>query len=297
VAQPVVTRRLDVFRGSDPLLETHGSKTTLTDKGKNVIPFVRRMLQEYDDLTSYLKNKRAVPDVVRVGTGSSASQFFLARAIPMFHHEQPTWEVETRVTRGEERIAGVVNGRFDLAIVSHDRLQIEDTARNVGSDGSLLTVTELAQLRICVLARKGTPEGEQIKLALTSQPLPSSMLCRLKLVGLDRQSGVRRQIEQKFSASSTRPRFSGDAGGWLAIKEYARQGLGAGIFPAALLSQEDISEFVVRTLSNDIAIRYVIVCRGDQETDGSRALLEALQKAAQLHQEELRRRWSRLMDL
>jgi DNA-binding transcriptional LysR family regulator len=123
------------------------------------------------------------------------------------------------------------------------------------------------------------------------------MLCRLKLVGLDRQSGVRRQIEQKFSASSTRPRFSGDAGGWLAIKEYARQGLGAGIFPAALLSQEDISEFVVRTLSNDIAIRYVIVCRGDQETDGSRALLEALQKAAQLHQEELRRRWSRLMDL
>ena len=70
-------------------------------------------------MQQFMAGRSREPNVLRVGIGSSASQFYLARALAGLQQRLPDWDVHTRVLRGQDRIAGVVDGTLDLAIVSH----------------------------------------------------------------------------------------------------------------------------------------------------------------------------------
>ena len=294
VKQPVASVRLKAFRHGEPLVRTRGNQVEITDKGQAVLPAIRELLRRYDHVKQFLAGKRETPNVLRVATGSSASQYYLPRALALLRQRLPDWEIETQVSRGERRIQAVAEGAVDLAIVSHDPLQIEMAVRDACGDRLRLEVSQLARQPLCVIARKDSPEAAELQAVLLDQRVPLKMLCRWRLVGLDRQSGVRRQIEQKFATSKQRPQFGGEVGGWLAVKEYARQGLGVGLVPLAMLSREDANDFVMRLLSSDICIEHSLIHR--PQTDVNKAGLEtmqaALHEAAAQHQAELDRKWN-----
>jgi DNA-binding transcriptional LysR family regulator len=294
VKQPVASVRLKVFRKGEPLLRTRGNQVEITDKGQAALPAIRELLRRYDHLKQYLAGKREAPNVLRVATGSSGSQYYLPRALAIMRKRQPDWEIETQVARGERRILAVAEGAVDLAIVSHDALQIEMTLHSRYGNRLRLEVSQLARQPLCVIGRKDSLEAGQLQVVLRGQQVPLKMLCRWRLVGLDRQSGVRRQIEQKFATSKQRPQFGGEVGGWLAVKEYARQGLGVGLVPLALMSREDATDFVIRLLSSEVFIQYSLIHRSqpDAGNAGLDALQAALHESAAQHQAELDRRWS-----
>jgi DNA-binding transcriptional LysR family regulator len=295
VKQPDVSRRLKQLNKlcqQDPVTYSDGNRVRLTTRGREILPAIRSFVLRYDDLKSSLLGKRPATQILRVASGSSASQFYLARAIALFRQQTPDWTVETRATRGESRVTSVVDGSMDLAIVSHDRLQVEMAVRAAGFAESAVCIEEFARQGLCVIAAKESSEAAELKRFLKGQQVPVRMLCRWSLIGLDQRSGVRRQIEQMFATSRERPRFTSEAGGWLAVKQYVTEGLGVGLLPLALLTPDDLGDLIVSGLSSDITIRYSLVYRQDADPAGLQPLKMCLKKAATDHETALRKKWA-----
>lgn len=289
VSQPSVTKRLQVFRDRDPLV-TNGHPIQLTSKGLQVLPSIRELLRQYDQIKACLAAKRDAADVLSLATGSSASQHFLPAAIAQMRIQNSNLEIEVHATRGSTRIAGVCEGRYDLAIVSHDRVQI-DLEQSAHRTQSALVIHELAQQPLCVIAAKNSPEAKELSAVLAGQELPIEMLSRWVLVGLDRSSGIRRQIERAFANSPHRLRFSYNAAGWFALKEYVKHGLGVGVLPLGLLTREDSDVLVIRRLPAELCVRYYLVHRQDATNRFIDAMKTALDQAAKHEAEQIRRRW------
>lgn len=295
IKQPVASNRLKVFRTGEPLLRTRGNRVDFTEKGQSALPAIRDLLRRYDHIKQYLAGERRAPHLLRVGTGSSVSQYYLARAIGLLRERLADWEIETQVARGENRILGVADGTYDLAIVSHDRLQIETLLYAAHGTQQATTISELGRQPLCVLAPVNTPEAAELRSVLAGQQVPLEKLCHWRIVGLDPQSGVRRQIERQFAARDQGPIFGSEAGGWPAVKEHVRQGLGVGLVPLALLFREDREQFVIRRLSSDVFLGYWLVYRPSSDNHGLTELVNALHIAADEHQEEVDRTWSGLI--
>lgn len=292
IDQPVVSNRLRVFRTREPLVRTRRNRVEFTDKGRAALPAIRDLVRRYDHVRQFLAGQHVKPMVLRIASGASASQYFLPRAIAQVRQRISDWHIQTRVVRGEKRILGVVDGTFDLILVTHNRDQVNVAVRSCRGSPSTLVIDSLARHFLCVVAQKRSPEAEQLQSVLAGQRVPLRMLVRWDLVGLDSSSGVRRQLEQKFATKVNGLRFVGEAGGWSAVKEYARQGLGVGLVPLATLSREDLTDLAVRRLSDDIFIEYLLVHRTAIDDAGLEMMLSALRDAARQHEQELERYWS-----
>jgi DNA-binding transcriptional LysR family regulator len=160
ISQPVVNRRLQLFFRAPALLRRRKGRVELTDKGREALPAVRRLLRQHDHLQQYLAGRRERGNLLAIGVGASAGQFYLARAIAILRQRLPEWEIQTRVQRGKERIAGVVEGTLDVALVTHSSLQIENIARWACSSQTELQIDELAGLPLCVIAQRETAEAQ-----------------------------------------------------------------------------------------------------------------------------------------
>jgi DNA-binding transcriptional LysR family regulator len=295
IKQPVVSRRLQVFRKSPALVRLHKGRVELTDKGREALPAIRRLLRQHEHLKHYLTGQREQGSLLTIGVGSSASQFYLARALVDLRRRLPGWEILTRVQRGKDRIAGVVEGALDVALVTHSRLQIENLARWACDSRTGLQIDDLAGLPLCVFARRDTPEGGQLQSVLAGQVVPVKLLAGLPLAGLDRESGLRLQLEAWLHGQGQGLAFTMEAGGWLGVKEFVRQGLCAGLIPLALLSPEEAQQFVVRRLPKEFMVTYRIIARPDADAELLAPVRDALHQAAGEFQEEVERRWSGLL--
>jgi len=291
VTQPVVNRRLKQFREPPAWIRTVDNAVELTQAGKEALPTVQRLLRQYDHLRQFRAGRRQRPNVLAIGAGSSATQYYLGRAVAALRGRLPDWEIQTRVLRGKDRIAAVVDGTLDLALVSHSRLQIEGIVRWACEAKIELAITELARLPLCVIARLRTPEGDLLQSVLAAQTVPVAMLSGWRLAGLDRESGIRRQLEGMMSGQREQLAFVQEAGGWPGVKEFVRQGICAGLMPLALLSREDLQELVIRRLPTELAISNRMIHRRDAEPEIVEAAKSALRTAASEYEREVERRW------
>lgn len=288
VKQPSVARRLRVFKGKQPLLTSDGA-IQLTAKGQKLLPSIRELLRQYDQLKGCIAAKQETPQILSIATGASVSQYYLPAAIAKMRELAPDLEIEVHATRGSQRITGIANGDFDLAIVSHDRLQIKMAQTDKRGARPELVVEDLATQSLCVLAAKSSSGAERLSGILAGQEVPLDMLSRLPLIGPDRSSGIRRQIERAFASRSEQLRFGVNAAGWLAVKEYAKHGLGVGILPLGLLSREDIDEFVIRRLPAELCIRHYLIHREDATNPYLDGMKTSLSESAKQHQETVQR--------
>ena len=295
IKQPVVSRRLRVFRKSPPLVRLSKGRVELTDQGRAALPAIRRFLRQYDHLKPYLAGRNDHSHQFAIGVGVSASQFYLARAIADLQRRLPDWEIQTRVQRGKDRVAGVVEGRLDAALVTHSTVQIEGIARWACNNQADLQIEELAALPMCVIAQRQTPAAQRLQAVLAGQVVPVDMLAEFPLAGLDPESGIRRQIEALMRERGQRVTFTLEAGGWLGVKEFVRQQLCAGLMPLALMWPEETKQFMIRRVSPELSVAYRIVHRRDTEEDTLDQVKAALRKAAEGFQQEVERRWSRVL--
>jgi DNA-binding transcriptional LysR family regulator len=291
ITQPVVHRRLRTFRTRPALVCTRDNAVQLTDAGRDALPAIRRLLRQYDHLKQFLAGRCQRPDTLAVGVGSSATQYYLARAIAGLRERLPDWEIQTRVRRGKDRIVGVVDGTLDLAIVSHNQVQIESIARWACDARVQLRISELAQLPLCVIARRQTPEGDELQSVLAGQTAPVAMLADWPLAGLDRESGIRQQIEGLLAGQERRLAFVQEAGGWLGVREFVRQGLCVGLVPLAILTAEDQQQLVIRRLPTALAIVHRLVRRSDADAEVLGQAEAVLAEAASTYRDEVERRW------
>jgi DNA-binding transcriptional LysR family regulator len=293
----VVSRRLKGLRTRYGLLQKRGQVQTLTRRGEEAVAAIRALLRQRDHLAGWLAGEQARPQVVVVAAGSLTAQLYLPRALAMFAEQQPDWEVRVQVRRGRERILGTANGAYDLAVVSHDPAQIRDLLQAAYGEDARLEVEELAREWLCVIARKGTAAGERLAQSLEGQAVPLARLADFELIGLDAQSGVRRQLERCGGGPGRPLRFRVEAGGWAAARECAREGLGVAVVPLSLLAREDRNDLVIRLLAGDVGVRESLLYRREATNPGHEALRRALSCAVEARQRELRARWHGILVL
>ncbi len=293
--QPVVSRRLGVFRQPPALIRLYKGRGELTDRGREALPAIRRFVQQHQHLKQYLAGRRKQGSVLTIGVGASASQFYLARALAELRQELADWEIQTRVLRGKDRIAGVVEGTLDVALVTHSPLQIEMIARWACASRTELQIDHLAELPLCVVASRNSPQARSLQNVLGGQIVPVELLADLPLAGLDRESGIRRQIEALLRDRGLQLAFSVEAGGWLGVKEFVRCGLCAGLMPLGLLTSEDAKQFVIRRLPPALSVTHRMIHRQGSPPEILDHVKTALRQAAEGFQQETHRRWSEIL--
>jgi hypothetical protein len=130
---------------------------------------------------------------------------------------------------------------------------------------------------------------------LRGQEVSVDLLAQWDLVGLDERSGLRRQLEGVGRQSGHELRFTTEAGGWQAIKEFAKVGLGTAVLPLAFLNQEDLELLVARRLTSSVGIHHQLVTRDDDQRDVVDDVRQALIRCGTARIDEQRRKLDRML--
>lgn len=240
----VVSRRLQELADLPyGLVEKRGNGVVLSEKGRTALPAVARLLRAYNQFVHRLAGREAAVEVVRVAAGTGLQHTPFPQALAAFRATRPDVGVHVRVCRGRERLAGVVRGEFDLALVSHD----EDRVRAVCGDLAGLCVEALREQPLVVAAASGSEDGSKLAVWPAGNSVSPALLGQLALLGIDPQSNVRHQLDRALTAAglpaSARPSIQ--PGGWAAALACARLGVGTAIVPADMITSAD-SKLVVR---------------------------------------------------
>lgn len=279
--QPVVSLKLKAFQGADAaagaiLLErdANGRGLRLTDAGLAVLPAMRELVRHYDQLVVHLREGSESPVLLKLAVGAFSAERFVPPALAALRRasgDDARCIVKTNVVRGRDRILGVANGHFDLAIVSHSPEQIAETLRDAGISQTL-EISPMAGLSLIVAAGKRTPEGRRLASVPDDRPVSLKLLEQFELVGPEATSGIRRQLEQA-AGPAVRLTFSIEGGGWSAAREFARFGLGVAIIPSVCLDQSVASHFVSRRIDAGIQLHHSLIHRGQSASQPALALL------------------------
>jgi len=297
ISQPAMSRRLKVFHEAGtkrrPLLESLGKRLRLTATGHAVLPAVRELVRQYDRLLEHLDNPHKAPQVVQVGLGILSAQAYLPRVLAQIGRDALDFEIETQLARGRDRILGVARGYFDIAVVTHDPLQIESMA--VVSQGAEceLEVERLCSQAFCAIAARTSEGGGVLRNVPKGKSIPLEALAESRLVGLDPQSGIRRRIERVARARDLHLRFdpAASVGGWAAAKAFARQGLGVAIVPLTVLVPGDRESLTIRRLPAEISVEHYLIHRRKALTTAQRKAKQAFREAARDHEQAVRELW------
>ena len=186
--QPTISRRLQIFQRRDAAGETilvrQGRNLRLSEKGHAALPAIRELVSQYEQFSQFLKGARAAVQVIRIGTGQFGAQHYLPRALSELHRRKIDCEVRAESVRGRDRILGVVEGRFDLALVTHDPRQIQMIVSGSSNRRAKFVVEPLATHEFCVLApRLGSPLASERcaqPAALAASAARIAVACRVR---------------------------------------------------------------------------------------------------------------------
>jgi DNA-binding transcriptional LysR family regulator len=252
----VVSRRLRNLRDRYALLQKHGGSLVLTDRGRELLPTVTALLLEYERLNSTLNRKASARRTLTVAIGVFGAVHLIPETVAFFLRQHTDWEVNVRVCRGRERIMGVADGRFDLAVLSHSIEQIRSLV-----SGSQIVVEPLQVKPFVIIARPESSAGIILGTLPANAAVTIRDLSGVLLVGLDDAAGARTQLERQALGAGIKLQFGLAAGGWLAAREYARHGLGAALIPAEALRDIDCDELVVRIVCHSLCLGDIILHR------------------------------------
>jgi DNA-binding transcriptional LysR family regulator len=216
---------------------------------------------------------------LRIGCGTFSVSQYLPRVAACFQQSSPEVDLLIRIERGRERVLGTAEGRFDLSIVTHSPKQIRETLKDNGHAAGALKIEDLCHHPLAVIAQRDSETGRELDAYDVNRPLPIAALRKWELVGLDRDSGVRQQLEAACHPLGELY-FSVEGGGWAAAREYARLKMGAAILPEALLIPDDRQTFVVRNLGKDFVLTDRVISRKDQKSPAVKDALKVLKQEA-----------------
>lgn len=277
--QPVVSQRIAQLRDEFGLLVRDGKRLVPTPRAWQVLPSIRQLLRQHQLVRAQLLHEGEACGIVRLGVGTFAAEHYLPELLAVFAPPDGAWRLEARVTRGEERIVGVAKGHLDAAIVTHDRLQIDALARAACGVEIELDVEPLVKHRLCLVAVRDSVHAQELLRVPTDKPFPVDQLPRLKLVGLSPDAGVRRQIERRLAGRAALC-YVAEGAGWHAAKACARKGLGAAVLPLETLVPGDERSFVVRRLSDTIAVQDQLIYRKGDDHEGRRLVCRHVKQVA-----------------
>jgi DNA-binding transcriptional LysR family regulator len=149
-----------------------------------------------------------------------------------------------------------------------------------------LDIQPLMRQPFCVVASKDSAVGKELAATPAKRKLSLKRLADWPLVGLDRDSGIRRLMEAELRRVDLTLHFveRTGTGGWATAKEFARAGVGVALLPQALLNSDEGASFVVRRLAAQIGIQDYLIYRPQELNSAQQSLKQALITAGRKRQ-------------
>lgn len=119
LSQPSVTARIQSLeRELDcQLFDRIGKQVHLTEDGRKFLPYAQQLLQTFQKGKIHLKQKKALPNELRIGCTVSVSNYMMPAIIPKMKHKYP--EINFKLTTGitDDLVNKVLNRDVDISFV------------------------------------------------------------------------------------------------------------------------------------------------------------------------------------
>ncbi|MBS1862520.1 MAG: LysR family transcriptional regulator [Actinobacteria bacterium] len=248
LSQPALSttvRKLEQELGVE-ILERHASGATISESGRELLPYMLRAIETIDELRRVADGQRRVTRVVSVGTVTVATASLVTPTIRAFREAYPDTEVEIVSTHQAQIHQSLLDGSLDLGLVNY--LEDDDLSPEFEH-------RELLRGRPVVCIHPSSP--------LASRPAIS----RAELRGqplITMRSGyvMRRYLHRLFPGRP--PRLSYSTDGADMAKVMVATGLGAAVLPIFSIAGdplEERGEITYREIEDDDTEVFLVVQR------------------------------------
>lgn len=215
LSQPAVSikiRNLERELGMQ-LLERRPRKQVLTDAGRILYNYARRLQQMESDFLAEFRELEALQrGALRIGAGATPSIFTLAGLFSEYYRRWPSVELEVQIARTADLVKGVQDDTLDMAIISSDI-----------AEAGLLKLPLYVESCV-VIAGIGHSLAEKHELSLSEMASQPSVL-------LPTTSGFRRFLDIRLAEQGLSINPAMELASLEAIKEVVREGTLISIVP------------------------------------------------------------------
>ncbi|TDG00728.1 LysR family transcriptional regulator [Paenibacillus piri] len=119
LSQPSISARIQSLeRELDALLfEREGKQFTLTDKGKQFLPYAQQILQSYKKGKQQLQTKITSLDELRIGCTVSVSNYLIPEILPVLKERVPDVQIKLTTAATESLLEKLLSKEIDLGLV------------------------------------------------------------------------------------------------------------------------------------------------------------------------------------
>ncbi|MEV6010022.1 LysR family transcriptional regulator [Streptomyces sp. NPDC051976] len=220
VAQPGISAQVKQLERElgQPLFDRSGRTVRLTEAGRAVLPYARAALDAVAgarlaaaELTGLVRGHVAIGTVTSLGSDMNVPGLLAG-----FHRAHPGVEITLSEDTSDHLLAGLLDGRFDLAFAGLAGDPPDGVGIQVLVDDALVAAVAPADP---LAARASVPLA-----ALADRPL----------ITLPRGTGLRAAVDAGCAAAGFRPRIGFEAGNPEVLASLAAEGLGVALLPATM---------------------------------------------------------------
>ena len=223
------------------LLERGKSGVQPTSDGMQLLPYVRRVLKEYEKLRQKTEDMRGLETgLIRIATFTSFATNVLPRYLQAFQKDYPKVEFEIRIGDYDEIERMVLEGSVDVGI------------------NRLPSAKELNERFLL--------QDKLVAVLPPEHPLTTCKVCSLEALGQERlilrENGVQEEVRQLFAKVNVRSHAAIVTNDDYAVMAMVSAGLGVSILPEYLLS-ETAYQIASRPLDVNAYRRIGVILRED----------------------------------
>src|SRR6202453_547548 len=203
-----------------PLFDRLGRRVTLTDAGRNFLPFAEQALAAMQQGQRSVQSGAEPSGPLRVGVPESMLAYRLPQVLRIFHRRFPHVELIFRPQFDEVLPVMLESGRLDMAVC-----MIEE------SPNPAIKSIPLRSERIFLLAHPGHPLAAR-------RTVKASDLAGQALLLTEGGCGYRLKLDRQMAIENIRPGNVTEFSSVEAIKQCVLAGMGLGLLPAIVVARE-----------------------------------------------------------
>lgn len=219
LSQPTVTARIKTLEREldTELFKRQGRGITLTDKGKDFVPFAEKIISTFQQGKKKLK-KGSVYEEIVIGANIITSQYFIPFALPLWKKANPALRFKFISAPNEALVEKLLHKELDIAFI-----------REVTHDG--LQNYELLDNSVRLVVFPGHPFQDQTKPTL-------QQLAMEPMVFFECGSFDWNRVHKIFEVSNLVPRIEFQVDHLEVAKSIIKSGSGIGFLPYLCIQKE-----------------------------------------------------------
>jgi len=203
-----------------PLFDRLGRRVTLTDAGRNFLPFAEQALTAMERGQRAVQTGAEPSGPLRVGIPESILTYRLPQVLRIFHRRFPHVELIFRPQWDDALPAMLENGKLDMAVCMIDC-----------SPNAAIKSIRLSPERIFLLAHASHPLASQ-------RTVKPADMAGQSLLLTESGCGYRLKLDQLMALQNIRPGNVTEFSSVEAIKQCVAAGMGLGLLPAIVVARE-----------------------------------------------------------